>query len=211
MSKEDFILGNKVVSGNKTQSASTEWDGKLSVQDVIDIAKNAHWPTTRRTVYDIMTCDHSVKRVRLDKTYILNVQHNMNSTQFACDLRRKIPSLLDTAFSVDHLKKQQKKEFTVVLQPERTATGWRINPDRLHQCLKFVYPWIPSQEYWRVHGGARTNGKQKSVVLSIGNLNNEQLLNNVQIQSPKQLWPLSVFYFADSRLNRRLYVSRCCS
>ena len=203
-SKEDFLLGFARTASHKAENVSTDWDGKLSAHDVIEIAKNAYFPTTKKTAYDIMTCDHSVQRFHLDKTYLLNVQDNMNSTEFACDLRRKIPSLLDSAYSVDQLKKTLKKEFNVVLQPQRTATGWRIEPDRLHQCLKYVYPWIPEQEYWRAYGDARTYGKQKSVLLAIGNLNDEQLLNNVQIQSPKEIWPLSIFYFQDSRLNLEL-------
>ena len=122
----------------------------------------------------------------------------MNSTEFARDLRWKIAGLLDSAYSVDQVKKTLKQEFSVV------AAGWRIEPDRLHRCLKYVYPWIPQQEYWRVYGDARTYGKQKSVLLAIGNLNDEQLLNNVQIQSPRELWPLSIFYFQDSRLSLEL-------
>jgi hypothetical protein len=202
--KEDFLLGFARTASHKAKPGTTDWDGKLSAQDVIEISKNAYCPTTKKTAYDIMTCDHSVQRFHLDKTYILNVQDNMNFTEFARDLRRKIPGLLDSAYSVDQLKKTLKQEFSVVLQPQRTATGWRIEPDRLHECLKYVYPWIPEQEYWRVYGDARTYGKQKSVLLAIGNLNDEQLLNNVQIQSPKELWPLSIFYFQDSRLNLEL-------
>ena len=203
-SKEDFLLGFARTASHKAKDVSTDWDGKLSAQDVIEIAKNAYCPTTKKTTYDIMTCDHAVERFHLDKTYLLNVQDNMNSTEFACDLRRRIPGLLDSAYSVDQLKKVLKKEFSVVLQPQRTATGWRIEPGRLHQYLKYVYPWIPEKEYWRVYGDARTYGKQKSVLVAFGNLNDEQLLNNVQIQSPKEIWPLSTFYFQDSRLNLEL-------
>ena len=187
-------------ASNSGTPNSSKWDEKLSVEDIVEIAKHAHSPKSKRTAYDLMTTDHAMKRFH----YILNVQDNMNSTEFASDLRRNIPGLLDSGYSVDQLKKLQKKEFATVLQPQRTATGWRINPDRLHQCLKYVYPWIPEQEYWRIYGDARTYGKQKSVLLAIGNLNNEQLLNNIQIQSPKEIWPLSIFYFADSRLNLEL-------
>ena len=97
---------------------SSDWDGKLSAQDVIEIAKHAYCPTTKKTAYDIMTCDHAVERFHLDKMYLLNVQDNMNSTEFACDLRRRIPGLLDSAYSVDQLKNVLKKEFSVVLQPQ---------------------------------------------------------------------------------------------
>ena len=207
--KEDFILGfGHSISGDCSSeisnSSTANWDGKLSVQDVIEIAKNAHCQKHSRTAYDIMTSDHAMERFHIHKQHILHVQDTMNSTEFARDLRKKVPGLLDSGYSVKELKKQQDAEFKEVLQPERTATGWKVNAERLHVCLKYVYPWLPAEEYWRIYGDARTYGKQKSVLLAIGNLNNEQLLHNIKIQSPKELWPISIFYFADSRLNLEL-------
>ena len=206
-SKNDFILGfAHSVCSSKTSSpltsTSSTWDGKLSVQDIIEISKHAH--EHGRTAYDVMTSDNAVQRFHIDKHHILNVQDNMNSSEFVSDLRRRVPGLLDSGYSVDQLKKEQRSEFTAVLQPERTATGWKINLYRLHQCLKFIYPWLPAQEYWRLYGDTRTYGKQKSVLLAIGNLNDEQLLNKIKIQSPDELWPVSIFSFADSRLNLEL-------
>ena len=206
-SKNDFKLGfahslcSSKISSPLTSTSST-WDGKLSVQDIIEISKHTH--EHGRTAYDVMTSDHAVQRFHIDKHHILNVQDNMNSSEFVSDLRRRVPGLLDSGYSVDQLKKEQRSEFTAVLQPEGTATGWKINLYRLHQCLKFIYPWLPAQEYWRLYGDARTYGKQKGVLLAIGNLNDEQLLNKIKIQSPDELWPVLIFYFADSRLNLEL-------
>ncbi|CAB4040115.1 Hypothetical predicted protein, partial [Paramuricea clavata] len=46
--------------------------------------------------------------------------------------------------------------------------------------------------------------KTKSVAVAIGNLNNEYVLNGCSYQSPKEMWPICLFYGEDSRLNLEL-------
>lgn len=61
------------------------------------------------------------------------------------------------------------------------------------------YHWLPETEWWRLYGDARNYGKKKTVLVGIGNLNHEQMLHNVQYQSPKEFYPISVFYYGDDR------------
>ena len=123
---------------------------------MIEITENVYGKGDARTTYDILTTNYTMTRFYLDKQHTLHVQDNMNSTEFV-----RVLGLLDSGYSVNQLKKNQNAEFNIVLQPERTATGWKINPDRLRTCLKYVYPWLPPEEYWRIYGDAQTYGKQE--------------------------------------------------
>ena len=69
-----------------------------------------------------------------------------------------------------------------------------------------MYPWLPDvkEEWWKLYGDARTHGRQKSVAIAMGNLNNEQALQGCSYQSPKEMWPICLFYGGDSRLNLEL-------
>ena len=63
-SKEDFLLGFARTTFHKAKPGTNYLKSsalKSSPQDVIEIAKNAYCPTTKKTAYDIMTCDHSVQ------------------------------------------------------------------------------------------------------------------------------------------------------
>ena len=42
--------------------------------------------------------------------------------------------------------------------------------------------------------------------MAISNINNEQKLNGVKFQSPKEMWPSQVFHQKDSRLNLELNI-----
>ena len=68
-------------------------------------------------------------------------------------------------------------------------------------------PLAPCEEWWRIYGDARTYDKQKSFLVAIGISNDEQLLNGMKIQSPNELWPISIFYFANCRINLELNLS----
>ena len=59
-------------------------------------------------------------------------------------------------------------------------------------------------EWWKLYGDAHTYGKQKSVAIAIGNVNNEHILNGCSYQSLKEMWPVCLFYRGDSRLNLEL-------
>ena len=70
---------------------------------------------------------------------------------------------------------------------------------RLNYPLFLRYHWLPESEWWRLYGDARNYGKKKTVLIGIGNLNHEQMLHKIQYQSPKEFYPMSVFYYGDDR------------
>ena len=92
------------------------------------------------------------------------------------------------------------------MQPERTPTGYRINPARLVECLQFLYYWLPKEQWWHLYGDGKKYGKKNSVMMAISNVNNEQKVNGVKFQSPKEMWPIQIFHYKDSRRNLELNI-----
>ena len=39
------------------------------------------------------------------------------------------------------------------------------------------------------------------MMMAISNVNNEQKLNGIKFQSPKEMWPIQIFHHKDSRRN----------
>jgi hypothetical protein len=208
--KEDFLVGlscSVVPDNEKTFAPETnKWNGKFSVQDVVELTKLVHAHEKEGTVYDLLTEKHAAERHHIDADDILQVEDNSSASDAIAYVRRKFPGLISSSYAVEILKNKLKKECELVLQPERCATGWKIQPDRLHTCLQFAYPWLQETkpEWWKIYGDGRTYGRQKSVAVAIGNLNNEHILNGCSFQSPKEMWPICLFYGGDSRLNLEL-------
>jgi len=101
--------------------------------------------------------------------------------------RKLLPGFTDSEGCTEQLKYKWHKEFEVVLQPTRTKTGWRINPERLRKCVSFAYPWLMDvdTEWWRLYADARNFGCQKSVLLSLSILNDKSMFNGCSFQSPE--------------------------
>lgn len=208
--KDDFLVAlscSVVADDEKTLGPEiNKWNGKFSVQDIVKLTKQVHSNGKEETVYDLLTTTHAAERHHIGTDDILHVEDNSSASDAITFIRKMFPGLVSSSYAVDALKNKLKEECQLVLKLERCATGWRIQPDRLHMCLQFVYPWLQEidGEWWKLYGDARTYGKQKSVVIAIGNLNNEQVLHGCSYQSPKEMWPICLFYGGDSRLNLEL-------
>ena len=107
---------------------------------------------------------------------------------------------------VAELKAKCYEEFEAIMQPKRTPTGYRIEPSRLIECLQFLYHWLPKEQWWHLYGDGRKYGKKDTVMMAVTNVNNEQKLNGIKLQSPKEMWPIHVFYQKDSRRNLELNI-----
>ena len=57
-------------------------------------------------------------------------------------MRRKLPGYFASERETDKLKSRCKSEIAVMLEPTETKTGYKINPNQLVECLRFVYPWL---------------------------------------------------------------------
>ena len=42
--------------------------------------------------------------------------------------------------------------------------------------------------------------------MAISNVNNEQKLNGIKFQSPKEMWPIQIFHHKDNRRNLELNI-----
>ena len=208
--KDDFLsaLSCSVVADAKKviMPDTGKWNGKLSVPDVIQLTKLIHPNEESQSLYDVLTEQHAAEKHHITAKEAMHVEDNCSASDAIDYVCKKFPGLISSSYAVNKLKCQMKKECEAVLRPERCATGWRVQPNRLHKCLQFVYPWLQSTnaEWWKLYGDARTYGRQKSVAFAIGNLNNEQVLNGCSYQSPKEMWPVCLFYGGDSRLNLEL-------
>lgn len=119
-------------------------------------------------------------------------------------LRRRLPRFFDSERKVNSLKVKFRREFEVVWKPERTHSGWRVNPDRLRETLLHLYWWLPPVEWWKIYGDGRNFGGNDSVALTLNVLNNEAMFHGFSYHSPDEYWPLYIFYGKDTRLNLEL-------
>ena len=209
--KEDLLVGiaHSVSSAGNKQNDDTEWDGQLTVQDIVELTKAIHDNRKGKSVYDHLTHDVASEVHHVSSFKVLKMQDSISQKETFRTLRKLVPGFIDSERRTEQLKYKWHKEFEVVLQPTRTKTGWRINPERLRRCVSFVYPWLKDvdTEWWRLYGDTRNFGGQKSVLLSLSVLNNEAMFNDCSFQSPEEnCWPIHIFYGPDSRLNLELNI-----
>lgn len=187
--KKDFLAGlANSVSNAKDNLLESEWDGTLTAQDIIDLAKNAQSPKREKSVYDMIASEIASTTHHVSVLDILKLQDSQGQRDMFRNLRKLLPGFFDSERQTDKLRSAWHKEFEVVLEPKRTTTGWSVNPNRLHKCLSFLYPWLDDvdQEWWRLYGDARNYGGQKSVLIAISNINNELMFNGNTFQSPEE-------------------------
>ena len=68
------------------------------------------------------------------------------------------------------------------MQPQRTATGYRIEPARLVECLHYLYYWLPKEQWWHHYGDGRKYGKNNyNPILTFDKLT-KSLLNFPKIE-----------------------------
>jgi len=145
--------------------------------------------------------------LQIPATTVLKLQDQCNTNKAMEELRKILPpGYLPPKKQVLELKKKYQVEFEAIMQPTRTPTGYRIEPRRLVECLQFLYYWLPKEQWWHLYGDGRKYGKKDTVLMAICNINNEQKLNGVKFQSPKEMWPIHVFHQKDSRLNLELNI-----
>ena len=212
--KDDFLAAiAESVNRNKTNTCDTStgnWDGSLTANDLIYMSKRAYDCKKKKSVYEILTTECAAKNNHISAMEIIKMQDNCSMTEIFRALRRKLPGYFVSERQTEKLKSQFNEEFRVIFEPVQTKTGYRINPEKLVECLRFVYPWLAEipELWWRLYGDARTYGGKKSVLLCLSNVNNETLLNDVNFQSPQDCWPIHIFYGGDSRLNLELNISK---
>ena len=89
-------------------------------------------------------------------------------------------------------------------KPERTHSGWHINPQRLWETLRYLCWWLPENEWWKIYGDGCNFGGKDSVALTLNVLNDEAMSSGVGYHSPDEYWQIFIFYGKDTRLNLEL-------
>ncbi|CAH3163305.1 unnamed protein product, partial [Porites lobata] len=188
-SKQDFLsaLAHSVTTSTCSSSNSLiqdeDWDGSLTPQDILASAPYH---------YHLSTSD------------VLDIQDTTSATEIVRALRRKLPGFLDSERKVNGVKAKYMKEFEILWKPERTHSGWQINPQRLRETLQYLYWWLPESEWWKIYGDGRNFGGKDSVALTLNTVNDEAMFNGVAYHSPEEYWPITIFYGKDTRLNLEL-------
>ena len=126
-SKEDLIAG--IAESASKKPVNSDWDGFLSAQDLLLIAKRGNDPKKKKSLYEILTNEYSAKESHFSTMEIICIQDNCSMTQLFCDLRRKLPGYFASERETDKLKSRCKSEFAVMLEPTETKTGYKINPN----------------------------------------------------------------------------------
>jgi len=200
-SKQDFLssLAHSVNSPPKTLEQDEDWDGSLLPQDILALAKQAHDPQKRMSVYDTIIAESAPHHYHLYASDVLDIQDTTSATEIVRALRRKLPGFLDSERKVNIVKAKYNKEFEVVWKPKRTHSGWQINPERLRETLLYLYWWLPENEWWKIYGDGRNFGGKDSVALTLNTLNDEAMFNGVAYHSPEEYWPIAIFYGKDKQ------------
>ena len=113
-SKNDFIASLAQSVTSETEDHGDNWDGSLSPQDVINLAKRAHDPKTKKTVYDTIIDQDAANNHHLSAVEVLDPQDTTNPTEMMRSLRRKLPGFFDSERKVNTLKSKFRREFEVV-------------------------------------------------------------------------------------------------
>ena len=94
-SKQDFLLSlGQSVCHTKPSTVtqdSDDWDGTLSPQDILNLAKEAHDPAKRMSVYDRILTEAAPQHYHLSAFEVLNIQDTTSATEIIRTLRRKLP------------------------------------------------------------------------------------------------------------------------
>jgi len=90
-SKNDFIasLAETVTNGKGDDHDNHNWDGSLTPQDVVHLAKIAHDAQKRKPVYDLIIQQDAAQHYHLPATEVLNLQDTTNPTEMLRELTRK--------------------------------------------------------------------------------------------------------------------------
>ena len=188
-----FLLALAQSVSNQPKSSSMEheniqeWDGSLSPDDILTLAKQAHNPRKKMTVFETIITESAPQHFHLSASDVLDIQDTTSATEIVRALGRKLPGFMDSERKVNAMKAKFVREFEVIWQPKRTHSGWQVNPECLRETLLYLYWWLPENEWWKIYGDGRNFGGKDSVALTLNVLNDEALFNNISFPQSRGL------------------------
>lgn len=187
----------------RSTSQSNGWDGSITSDDLIDILEST--PTkSGKTLLDEAA---QQRAKRLNAESVIKMVDSYSGYALINKLRMSFPDQLPSMYAIKKAKRYLYQEYQAVLQPSFipygsfTKCGIKIDPFKLMKCLRQLYYYITDNEFWRLWGDGREIGKRMSTIISLSCINNEQHLHGVKYHSPKDIWPLCIFYGDDHRWN----------
>ena len=134
-----------------------EWDGSLSPDEILTLAKQAHNPRKKMTVFETIITESAPQHFHLSASDVLDIQDTTSATEIVRALKRKLPGFMDSERKVNAMKAKFVREFEVIWQPKRTHSGWQVCA-RL--CCTFTGGFL------KMSGGRNFGGKD-SVALTL--------------------------------------------
>ena len=131
----------------------------------------------------------------------IHLSENEKGTRLLDGLRKLLPGILPSQMAERVAKGRSKKAFNAILCPRVCSTGIYIDPTRLLTLLRLKYPYLGEEIHLRITGDGREYGGRHSTFISMNIVNNELILHDVSCQSPKETFPIVLFYESDSRDN----------
>ena len=128
------------LGAEEAENNQAEWDGSLDQTDLIFLAKESvSHESKEKSLYEELTTKHAASTSAVSAANLLQLIDTVNTTESIAQLRKLLPGYFPSQRKVSTLKAKCRQEFQAVLRPSRTATGWKIDPERLRECLLFRY------------------------------------------------------------------------
>ncbi|KAJ8019052.1 hypothetical protein HOLleu_42605 [Holothuria leucospilota] len=173
----------------------------FSKEDIVEILKKVPLKRSTKNAQNLLEEIVFENSKCLSVQDLINIEENYSGTRLVEELRKLLPGVIPSQKRESIQKSAYLREFVATLGPQRTPTGWRINPDRLLDLLCFKYYWNVGPKYWKLYGDGREIGGRQSTFIALSILNDDAALHGVSYHDPKEVFPLAIFYEKDSRDN----------
>ena len=104
-------VSNQPKSSSVEQENIQEWDGSLSPDDILTLAKQAHNPRKKMTVFETIITESAPQHFHLSASDVLDIQDTTSATEIVRALRRKLPGFMDSERKVNAMKAKSVREF----------------------------------------------------------------------------------------------------
>ena len=172
----------------------------LNKEDLVTVLTSNLTNTRKKIISEtVKSCYRTLHPVSPKQTVYL--ADNFKGYRLLNELRKIVPGVLPSEQEEISARNDYKESFGACLSPTRTSLGWQVDIGRVLDVLKFKYPFITSEMVVRLTGDGRVLGGRHSSFVAVNVLNDELLEHGVPHQSPKQCFPVALFYEGDSRDN----------
>ncbi|MES9884152.1 MAG: hypothetical protein ABW185_25175 [Sedimenticola sp.] len=192
----------KLITSDKTDKPDSEFDGSFSTDDISQILRTVDCKKSSDGRKYTNALDRIIsENVKFSVRDLVYIEENFSGTRLMQQMRQRLPVILPSRKDEYVLKRIYDSQFRAILLPERTSTGWCVDPSRLMELLSFKYWWLEGEKHWKLYGDGREIGGRKSCFIALSTLNNEARQHGISHQSAKEIYQLHLFYESDSRDN----------